>query len=222
MEPTGKELNVDGNRIINLKNPVQDQDAATKHYTDRQVANFVWRVHTLLPTSTRDEYIRTINSKHITMVNLAPIVTIITDLKLISSYSEADDPHYWLEGLCASNRVWLPNQDLKGKHITVHYRFPINVDIWKLKLRYDKYQQFDIKFHWQGSNDGKEWLRLTEPIETNAIDNYWNGNTHEMDFKNTECTHDFYFWRIVFNKGVVPKHNNNDPWVNLLLMKLHE
>ena len=222
MERTGKELDLDNNNIINLKNPQNDQDAATKIYTDRKIERYAWQVHTLTPLSTRGEYIRAINSKHITMINLASIVTIETDLKLICKYSDAKihDPYYWLEASCASNRVWLPSQDMKNKHITVTYRYMVSVNNWKLKLGFDKYTRFDIKFSWQGSNDGKEWYKLTDPVDTEPVKKYWIGNTHEIEFKNTDCVHYYFYWRLVFDHGIVPKQNINDPWVNLMLMNL--
>ncbi len=226
MERTGKELDLDNNNIINLKNPQNDQDAATKIYTDRKIERYAWQVHTLTPLSTRGEYIRAINSKHITMINLASIVTIETDLKLVCKYSDAKihDPYYWLEASCASNRVWLPSQDMKDKHITVTYRYMVSVNNWKLKLGFDKYTRFDIKFSWQGSNDGKEWYKLTDPVDTEPVEKYWIGNTHEIEFKNANCDHQFFHWRLIFHHGTVPKQNINDPWVNLMLMnlKVHE
>ena len=66
MERTDRELNVTGNKIINLDDPSQDQDAATKGYVDRLVQNVVWRVHNNTPLSTRDEYVHVINNKEIT------------------------------------------------------------------------------------------------------------------------------------------------------------
>ena len=212
MERTGKELNLDGNRIINLKDPHDDQDAATKRYAD----SFVWRIHMLNPMSTRGEYIHTINKKYLTMANLAPLMKITTDMALTSSYSTLDDPHFWLEGLCASNRLWLSKQDLKNKHITVSYRFPINVDAWKLRLHYAKYQKHTIKFHWEVSHDGENWQEKSGSIETETDEEKWNGNTHEINFINDQIAYDWFFWRVVFDEGTLAS-----PWINLLLMKIH-
>ena len=113
-----------------LKDPEEDQDAATKRYTDHRA----WQVHMLSPLNNRAEYIRAINTKQSTMVNLAPIIVITTDLTFATSYSKSasHEIHYLLEGLCASNRIYLNQKNLADGNITVAYRFQLNVDAWKL------------------------------------------------------------------------------------------
>lgn len=214
MERNGKELNLGKNKIVNLEDPEDDQDAATKRYTDYRT----WQVHMLSPLNNRLEYIRAINTKQSTMINLAPIVTITTDLTLATSYSKSSthEAHYLLEGLCASNRIYLNQKNLAGKHITLAYRFQINVDAWKLRLRSTMYDKHTIKFHWEASNDGKNWAR-SETLKAETEENYWNGNTHEINFINDVQAFDWYFWKIVFEEGTLA-----DPWVNLLLMRIKE
>jgi hypothetical protein len=210
----GKELNLDRNKIVNLKDPQDPQDAATKRYTD----SLVREVHMLSPLNNRAEYIRVINTKQTTMVNLAPIMTISTDLNFAHSYSSSSshEAHYLLEGLCASNRIYLNQKDLTNKHITLSYRFPVNVDAWKLRIRSTAYSKHIIKFHWETSMDGKNWER-SKTIEAETEENYWNGNTHELTFVNNIHGLNWYFWRIVFEHGTLA-----DPWINLLLMQIQE
>ena len=214
MERSGKELNLGKNKIVNLKDPEDDQDAATKRYTDRRA----WQVHMLSPLNNRLEYIYALNTKQSTMINLAPIVTITTDLTFANTYSKSSshDAHCLLEGLCASNRIYLNQKNLAGKHITLVYRFQLNVNAWKLRLRSTMYDKHTIKFHWETSNDGKNWVR-SETLKAETEENYWNGNTHEINFVNDVQAFDWYFWKIVFEEGTLA-----DPWVNLLLMQVKE
>ena len=216
MERNGKELNLAKNKIINLKDPEEDQDAATKGYTDYRT----WQVHMLSPLNNRAEYIRLINTKQSTMVNLAPVITLTTDLTFATystySSSSSHEVHYLLEGLCASNRIYLKQKNLANKHITAAYRFQLNVDAWKLRLRSTAYEKHVIKFHWETSNDGYNWAR-SNTIEAETDENYWNGNTHEINFKNDVQAYNWFFWKIVFEEGTLA-----DPWVNLLLMQVKE
>ena len=41
--------------------------------------------------------------------------------------------------------------------------------------------------------------------------------SHEINFINDEVGYDWYFWKVVFDEGTLA-----DPWINLLLMKLHD
>ena len=218
---TGKELNIDGNKIINVANPRQPQDASTKDYVDRMVTE----VHNYNALSNTAEYIHVINDKEITMSNLAGICKVTTDWKLthgLHTYDQKDLVHIWLESVCCSNNFWLPAQDLKNKYIAVEYKFRVKVQHWGLQLRYINYKHIEAKFHWEVSNDGVRWRSVTRPADVRCIAKSWNGNTHVIYFPNTDYNQSYPFWRIVIDEGVIPQESDNEPWANLLLMKLYE
>ena len=222
---SGKELNIAGNKVINVADPRQPQDAATKGYVDRTVRDVVWEVHNYNALSTGDEYIHVINEKDITMANLAGICKVTTDWKVSAgthTYSQPDLVHIWLESVCCSNNLWLPTQDLKNKYIAVEYKFRVQVQHWGLRLRYINYKHIEAKFHWEVSNDGAKWRSVTKPADVRCTAKSWNGNTHILNFTNTDYKYSHPFWRIVIDQGIIPPETNNEPWVNLLSMKLYQ
>ena len=150
MERTGRELNVTGNKIINVEDPRQEQDAATKVYVDRTVSNVVWQVHNYNALTNRDEYVHVINNREITMANLTSLCKITTDWALSTgkyTYWDPDMTHYLLESACTSNNLWLGSQDLQKKYFAVEYRYRVNVDSWKLLLRYQTYKPLEVTYH---------------------------------------------------------------------------
>ena len=80
MEQKSNDLNISGYKIINLADPTHEQDATTKEYVD----DLVWAVHDFNALTNRSEYIRTINTKHITMVSLAGLCTVSTNIKVLT------------------------------------------------------------------------------------------------------------------------------------------
>ena len=222
---TGKELNLDGNKVINVANPRQAQDASTKDYVDRTVQNVVWQVHNYNPLSSRDEYIHFINDKEITMASLTGVCKVTTDWKLsagVHAYTQNEMMHILLESATCSNTFWLPAQDLKTKYIAVEYKFPVAVHHWVFVFRYECYAWSTATFHWEVSNDGEQWHAVTASADARCTAKSWNGNTHSLYLPNNAFRKTYPFWRIVIDKGTIDKVSNNDPWVNLLLMKLYE
>ena len=61
MDPR-KDLNVSGNRIVNVVDPRELDHVATKHYVDHP--------HTYRPDSNVEEYVRYINARNITLHSL--------------------------------------------------------------------------------------------------------------------------------------------------------
>ena len=223
MDRTGKELNVTGNKIINVEDPRQEQDAATKVYVDRTVSNVVWQVHNYTALTNRDEYVHVINNKEITMANLAPLCEITTDWVISSgkyTYWEADLTHHLLESSCSSNNLWLGQQDLQKKYFAVKYKYRINVDSWIFLLRYLTYKDTKIAFHWEVSNDGERWVPITIHNKAVIKEKKWNGNTHALIFTQERNIEEFPFWRIVIDQGVITSVAAEEPWINLLLMRI--
>ena len=217
---SSKDLNISGYKIINLANPQDQQDAATKAYVDY----IIWRVHDYTPLSNRAEYIHTINKKQTTMMNLGGLCTVTTNFKLrhgTHTYDYADLAHIWLESVICSNRVWLQGQNLKNKYIQVEYKFPVIVKNWHLLVRYLDYKWTPVTYHWQVSDDGEHWNTFQTVLNVHCGIQHYNGNTHSLLFTNDYTPpNGYHYWRICVVEGSIPKENDNQPWVNLLLMHL--
>ena len=231
MTEQNRNLNVSGYKVINLANPQNEQDATTKGYVDEKdadrkayVDNMVWTVHGYTPISNAAEYIHTINTKYIHMMNLAGICTVTTDIKLRSgkhTYPYADLVHIWLESVICSNRVWFDGQDLKNKYIQVQYKYPVIVKSWHLLVRYLDYKWNPVTYHWQFSDDGVEWYTTQQTQTAKCSIHHYNGNTHNILFTNNYVPNNgYHFWKMCVVQGAIPKEQNNQPWANILFMQL--
>ena len=69
MDPR-KDLNVSGNRIVNVADPRENEHVATKHYVDH--------LHSYRPDSNVEEYVRYINARNITLHSLAGLCKLET------------------------------------------------------------------------------------------------------------------------------------------------
>ena len=69
MDPK-KDLNVSGNKIINVAEPLENDHAATKHYVDH--------LHVYRPDSNVEEYVRYINNRNVTLHSIAGLCTLET------------------------------------------------------------------------------------------------------------------------------------------------
>ena len=79
MDPR-KDLNISGNRIVNVADPDQFNHVATKNYVDH--------VHVLRPDANAEEYIRYINARNATLHSLAGLC------KIESSFDWVVDPEH--------------------------------------------------------------------------------------------------------------------------------
>ena len=68
-----RDLNVSGNKVINLKWPTKFNDAATKGYVDN--------VHLLKPSDNIHEYIRYINNRNDLLHSIAGLVRVKSDME---------------------------------------------------------------------------------------------------------------------------------------------
>ena len=67
MDPK-KDLNVSGNKIINVAEPLENDHVATKHYVDH--------LHVYRPDSNVEEYVRYINVRNLTLHSIAGLCTL--------------------------------------------------------------------------------------------------------------------------------------------------
>ena len=63
-----KDLNISGNRVVNVADPREDDHVATKHYVDH--------LHLYRPDSNAEEYVRYINARYVTLHSLAGLCKI--------------------------------------------------------------------------------------------------------------------------------------------------
>ena len=219
MEQKSNDLNISGYKVINLANPTHEQDATTKAYVD----GIVWAVHDYNALSNRVEYIHTINTKYITMVNLAGICTVTTSFKVRHGVHAFDShlEHIWLESVMCPNRLYFDGQELKDKYIQVEYKYPVTVNVWHLFVRYEHYDWTAITYHWQVSNDGIHWIS-SQKLQTAQIKAHeYNGNTHSISFPNEDKPHEgYHFWRIKVVEGKISTAEKHQPWVSMLFMNL--
>ena len=73
-----KDLNISGNRVVNVADPAELNHVATKHYVDH--------VHTWGPDSNVEEYVRYINFRNVTLHSIAGLC------KLETTFGWATDP----------------------------------------------------------------------------------------------------------------------------------
>ena len=149
MDPR-KDLNISGNRIVNVADPDELNHVATKHYVDH--------VHVLRPDANAEEYIRYINARNTTLHSLAGLC------KIESSFDWAVDPdcvrhryigpYILLESTTGHCLYAIQEQDLTGKNITVEYLFPVEVHKWDIHVLYEgQYDHDEFTYIWQASND---------------------------------------------------------------------
>ena len=227
MEPVNdwtKNVSMSGNKVINVANPENDQDASTKSYVDaavrylkQYVDTAVEEEHNRTPLNDRTDYINAINTKEETMISLVGLCRVSTSWTI----HEDRNPHEWLECMTNRNVFWFETQKLKGKFIQVQYLFPVWVKEWKFRLHFHPdYVPIPITFSWRFSEDGTKWKAVGKLLNAPITVEEWNGNTHVLKFTNpTAATgEEVRFWRIVAATGETPTHKN--PWVNLLSMNI--
>ena len=71
MDPR-KDLNISGNRVVNVADPREDDHVATKHYVDH--------LHLYRPDSNAEEYVRYINARYV------PVMCYVPEIRFFSTF----------------------------------------------------------------------------------------------------------------------------------------
>ena len=196
------DLNISGNRVVNVADPIKNDHVATKHYVDH--------LHIILPNENAHEYVRYINARNQTIHSITGQCTIswnfdwdVGDAPEI--LKQATGPHVLLESVTAPTilHVTAP-QHLENKTITVNYKFPVSVRSWSLFL-YIKGKKFDpnfkFKYCWEVSRDNKKWGMITLPVEVVINKSVWCGNDGYIWFENGNNGVRSFHWRIRITEG---------------------
>ena len=100
-------MNNSGNKIINVADPTEQQDVATKYYTDQ--------VHFLRPSANVHEYLEYINKRNVLLHSIAGLVKVSTDIEYTFGKHTGGHPgNVWLESPTStveeySNKIPLSN-----------------------------------------------------------------------------------------------------------------
>lgn len=195
------DLNISGNRVVNVADPTETDHAATKHYVDY--------LHMTPPLENEHEYIRYINLRNQTIHSITGMCTISWDLDWdVGDAPEilklTTGPHVLLESVTSPTilHVTAP-QHLKDKTITVNYKFPISVRYWNLFLFFKGAQDpgFKFKYIWEVSRDNKKWHAITTPVEAVIYKIKWCGNDGYITFYNGARDVRSLHWRVHITEG---------------------
>ena len=208
------DINMSNNKVVNVANPIEPHDAATKCYTDHLLEN----LHNLTPTTDQTEYVHYINLRNTTLHSLAGVLEVTTDINFGSKHPNITGiPHTWIESpTCTLATMLRGNQDLAGKNITIEFKYPINVETWSFKMVIDPYSNWDVEYKWQVSNNGVAWHDLTDEKKIRTVEKDWNGNNTTLAFKN-EMYARYRFWRVLIGAG---KTNHLPIYINYIKMKV--
>ena len=109
-----KDLNISGNRVVNVADPREDDHVATKHYVDH--------LHLYRPDSNAEEYVRYINARYVTLHSLAGLCKIETTFLWATDPKRVTvryiGPYLLLESTTGHCLYAIQEQDLTGKNIT--------------------------------------------------------------------------------------------------------
>ena len=202
------------NKVVNVADPIEPHDAATKCYTDHLIEN----LHNLTPTTNEVEYAHYINQRNITLHSLAGILEVTTDINFTSKHpNKTGIPHTWIESPTFTLATMLAgSQDLTGKNITIEFKYPINVETWNFKMLIVPYTNWDVEYKWQVSNNGVAWQDLTDEKKIRTVESNWNGNNAALTFQNPTYVR-YTFWRVLIGTG---KTNQIPIYINFLRMKV--
>ena len=209
MDPR-KDLNVSGNRIVNVADPREADHVATKHYVDH--------LHIYRPDTNAEEYVRYINARNVTLHSIAGLCTLETTFGLVT------DPKRTVVGMVAPYIVLESNtghclfviqeQNLTGKTMTVDYMFPIEVQKWDLCVLFEAVEDLDEFYYvWQASNDKENWEQRRQTKAAKVKVENWNGCDGILSFTNN-VTGRYRYWRLLIQHGKVTKA----PYFNIMLM----
>ena len=205
------DLNVSGNKVINLKWPTKFNDAATKGYVDS--------AHMLKPSDNVHEYIRYIHNRNDLLHSIAGLVRVKSNMEYHHKNNyQGEDMHFWVESPTSTLEYSLKDrQELPGKIIQVTYQFPVHVNSWYFNIRRERYEDWEITFYWQISDNGTVWNYHGNPTKAKTIKNDWCGNNTLLKLSNDHEPAFKKFWRIAFVEGST---NNNCIYINFMRMKV--
>ena len=113
MDPK-KDLNVSGNRIVNVADPRESDHVATRHYVDH--------LHIYRPDSNAEEYVRYINARNVTLHSIAGLCTLETTFGWVTDPKRTVfgmvDPYIVLESTTGHCLFVIQEQDLTEKSMT--------------------------------------------------------------------------------------------------------
>ena len=207
-----RDIDISGNKLVNLGDPTEPQDAATKEYTDVLTNN----IHDLTPTSNANEYIRYINDRNSLLHSIAGIVGIRTDIEYDGKAKAGHEniTYIMLHSNTSSHQMMLTrDQQLTAKSIMIEFLFPINVNSFTFNICRDKYEDWEIQYVLHYSIHGQDWITLT-PKTVKTVEKEWLGNNSLLVLDN-EIFARAKFWRIVFQHAVT---NRNALYLNYLRM----
>ena len=158
-----RDIDISGNKLVNLANPTVPQDAATKEYIDVLATH----MHELTPTSDANEYIRYINDRTSLLHSIAGIVEIRTDIDYDGKAKPGHEniPYIMLHSNTSSHQMMLTkDQQLTAKSIMIEFLFPINVNRFTFNICRDKYEDWEIRYVLHYSVHGQDWVTLTSKL----------------------------------------------------------
>lgn len=201
-----RNIDISGNKLINLADPTEPQDAATKEYTDH--------IHNLTPTSNTVEYIHYINERNTLLHSIAGIVGISTDIDYHTKRPGLKNSAVILQSNTSSyEMMFTKEQPLTGKYIAIKFQFPINVNSLTFNICRDMYEDWEIQYVWQYSEQGVSWITLPEET-VKTVKKEWLGNNSQLHLRNQVFARSKY-WRLVFRQAST---NKNALYLNYLRM----
>ena len=203
-----KNLDLDGNKVINVAEPTEQNDVATKIYTDRITLD----IHNLTPTSNINEYVRYINLRNMTLHSLAGIMDISTDIP----YQKNDIPHALIESSTCTMKLQIDPNNIVGKSIQLEFIQEINVSMLLFNLVIDNSKEWTIHYIWQCSEDGIQWNNASNTINAKTKKQIWCGNNAQLTFINHAVKRSKY-WRILFRQS---KSGDKTIYLNFLRMNV--
>lgn len=197
MDPR-KDIDISGNRVVNVADPNKPNHVATKGYVD--TLHYVKR-----PIDDREEYVRYINLRNTTCLSLAALCTIDWDLEWEVEedrgiVKEATGPHVLLESTTAPTILHVTPQELAQKTITVEYYFPVVVKNWHILLYLKgEPEHINLKYAWEVSV-GDHWAPITLAQQVQYQKKKWCGNDIYLTFFNPG-DRPYQKWRIHITEG---------------------
>ena len=202
MDPR-KDINISGNRVVNVADPDEPNHVATKGYVD--TLHYVKG-----PLADREEYVKYINLRNTTCLSLAALCTINWDLEweVIEKrgiLKEETGPHVLLESATSPTilHVTAP-QELDKKTITVEYHFPVVVKYWDILLYLKGApEHIELKYRWEVLHDHR-WIPVTVSQEVHFEKKKWCGNDVYLTFHNPG-ERAYRNWRIRITEGTLKR-----------------
>ena len=199
MDPR-RDINVSGNRVVNVADPSLGHHVATKNYADL--------LHERDPKSSEKEYVRYINLRNHTAHSIAVLCKISLDWEWTTTREkDSVGPHILLESTTSTSILNVTVQDLKDKSIAVKYEHPVTVREWQVlfNCKGETDPQFKFNCLWEVSNDGENWHVAGHHTEIELKKLNWCGNDGQMLFHQPHHHDPHTYWRIHITEGNLAK-----------------